>query len=174
MDFLFNSPKRIFGILFIICFGMMAVALFMEHFLSLKPCMLCYMQRGAVLILGLIAALGYLINPNDKATEYFAEQVRVYLKNMEQKKHIEKIFFVTFPQKKNFNKTYKLDVSDVIKNVVKDKKNITHINFSEILLDDKNFDYENVWLEDQIHLNWENHANIFIKKILEELSKYLL
>ena len=47
-------------------------------------------------------------------------------------------------------------------------------NFSEILLDDKNFDYENVWLEDQIHLNWENHANIFIKKILEELSKYLL
>ena len=118
--------------------------------------------------------IGYLINPNDKATEYFAEQVRAYLKNMEQKKHIEKIFFVTFPQKRNFNKTYKLDVSDVIKNVVKDKKNITHINFSEILLDDKNFDYENVWLEDQIHLNWENHANIFIKKILEELSKYLL
>ena len=63
MDFLFNSPKRIFGILFFICFGMMAVALFMEQFLSLKPCMLCYMQRGAVLILGLIAALGYLINP---------------------------------------------------------------------------------------------------------------
>ena len=29
----------------------------------LKPCMLCYMQRGAVLILGLIAAIGYLINP---------------------------------------------------------------------------------------------------------------
>jgi len=53
MNFLFNNTKRTFGILFFICLGMMAVALFMEHFLSLKPCMLCYMQRGAVLILGL-------------------------------------------------------------------------------------------------------------------------
>ena len=68
MNFLFNNTKRTFGILFFICLGMMAVALFMEHFLSLKPCMLCYMQRGAVLILGLIAAIGYLINPKNIKT----------------------------------------------------------------------------------------------------------
>ena len=37
----------------------------------------------------------------------------------------------------------------------------------------KNFDYESIWLADQVHLNPENHGNIFIKKILEELSKYL-
>ena len=55
-----------------------------------------------------------------------------------------------------------------------DKKNITHINFSKILLDDKSFDYENIWLADEIHLNAENHGSIFIKKILEELSEYLL
>ena len=65
MNFLFNNAKRTFGIIFFICMGMMAVALFMEHFLMLKPCMLCYMQRGAVLILGLIAAIGYLINPKN-------------------------------------------------------------------------------------------------------------
>ena len=78
----------------------------------------------------------YLINPNDEGTKYFADQVRAYLKNMEQKEHIEKIFFVTFPMKKNFNKTYKLNVSDVIESVVKDNKNVTHINFSKILLND--------------------------------------
>ena len=68
MNFLFNSPKTTFGILFLICLSMMVVALFMEHFLSLKPCMLCYMQRGAVLILGLIAAIGYLTNPKNIKT----------------------------------------------------------------------------------------------------------
>ena len=62
MNFLFSNTKRTFGILFFICMGMMAVALFMEHFLMLKPCMLCYVQRGAVLILGLIAAVGYFSN----------------------------------------------------------------------------------------------------------------
>ena len=41
------------------------------------------------------------------------------------------------------------------------------------LLNDKNFDYESIWLADQVHLNPKNHGNIFIKKILEELSKYL-
>ena len=116
----------------------------------------------------------YLINPNDEATNYFADQVRAYLKNMEQKKHIEKIFFVTFPQKKNFNKTYKLNVSDVIESVVKDENIVTHINFSKILLNDNNFNYENIYLNDGIHLNRDNHANLFIKKILDELSKYLL
>ena len=116
----------------------------------------------------------YLINPNDEGTKYFADQVRAYLKNMEQKEHIEKIFFVTFPMKKNFNKTYKLNVSDVIESVVKDNKNVTHINFSKILLNDKNFDYENIWLEDQIHLNHYYHGNLLIQKILDELSKYLL
>ena len=115
----------------------------------------------------------YLINPKDSETEYFKKQVKSYVENMKKKKHIEKIFFVTFPHKKNFNKTYNLNVSDVIESVVKNEKNITHINFSEILLNDNNFNYENIYLKDEIHLNWDNLANLFVKKILDELSKYL-
>ena len=38
---------------------------------------------------------------------------------------------------------------------------------------DKNFNYENIWLKDNAHLNSDNHGNLFVKKILEELSKYL-
>ena len=116
----------------------------------------------------------YLFNPKDSEIKYFSDQIKDYLKKMEQKKHIEKIFLVTFPHKNNFNKTYKLNVSDVIENIVADKPKITHINFSKMLLNDKNFDYKNIWLADEVHLNPENHGNIFIKKILEELSKYLL
>ncbi len=116
----------------------------------------------------------YLISPTNAEIEYFKNQVKKYIENMKKKEHIEKIFFVTFPHKKNFNKTYKLNVSDVIESVVKDEKIITHINFSKILLNDDNFNYENIYLKDEIHLNWDNLANLFMKKILDELSKYLL
>ena len=116
----------------------------------------------------------YLINHHDSETEYFKDQVKKYLEKMKEKNHIEKIFFVTFPHKKNFNKTYKLNVSDVIESVVKDEKIVTHINFSKILLNDNNFNYKNIYLNDGIHLNRDNHANLFMKKILDELSKYLL
>ena len=116
----------------------------------------------------------YLIKHHDTETEYFKNQVKEYLEKMKKKEHIEKIFFVTFPHKKNFNKTYKLNVSDVIESVVKDEKIVTHINFSKILLNDNNFNYENIYLNDGIHLNRDNHANLFMKKILDELSKYLL
>ena len=116
----------------------------------------------------------YLIKHHDTETEYFKYQVKEYLEKMKKKEHIEKIFFVTFPHKKNFNKTYKLNVSDVIESVVKDEKIVTHINFSKILLNDNNFNYENIYLNDGIHLNRDNHANLFMKKILDELSKYLL
>ena len=114
--------------------------------------------------------LEYLIH--DEKTKYFADQVKEYLTKMEQKKHIDKIFLVTFPHKGNFNKIH-INVADVIDSIVQDKKNITHINFSKTLLNDKNFNYENIWMADQVHLNPENHANLFMKKILEELSKYL-
>ena len=114
--------------------------------------------------------LKYLIH--DEKTKYFADQVKEYLTKMEQKKHIDKIFLVTFPHKGNFNKIH-INVADVIDSIVQDKKNITHINFSKTLLNDKNFNYENIWATDQVHLNPENYANLFMKKILEELSKYL-
>ena len=116
----------------------------------------------------------YLIKHHVTETEYFKNRVKDYLEKMKKKEHIEKIFFVTFPHKKNFNKTYKLNVSDVIESVVKDEKIVTHINFSEILLNDNNFNYENIYLNDGIHLNRNNHANLFMKIILDELSKYLL
>ena len=122
----------------------------------------------------------YLINPNDADIKYFADSIREYLKKIDQKKHIKKVFLVTAPHKKHFDKnsdqktSYKLNVSDVVNSVLKDKKDITHIDFSKILLNDKNFDYKNIWHVDNMHFNTNTHGKLFIQKILDELSKYLL
>ena len=122
----------------------------------------------------------YLIDPNDSDIKYFEDSTTEYIKKIDQKKHIKKLIFVTAPHKKNFYKNsdqksyYKLNVSDVVNSVIKNKKNITHINFSKILLNDKNFDHKNIWHVDNMHLNSNFHGKLFIKKILDELSKYLL
>ena len=118
----------------------------------------------------------YLIDPNDSDIKYFEDSITEYIKKIERKKHIKKLIFVTAPHKGNFDpkNRYKLNVSDVVDDVIKNKKNITHINFSKILLNDKNFDHKNIWHIDDVHLNSNIHGKVFIKKILDELSKYLL
>ena len=121
----------------------------------------------------------YLIKPTKKDIEYFANSIREYLKKIDQKKHIKKLILVTFPHKEHFYakservNSYTLNVSDVVDSVVKNKKNIEHINFSKILLNDENFNYENIWLDDEVHLNPTFHKNLFMQKILDELTKYL-
>ena len=126
------------------------------------------------------AIKSYLINPNDSDIKYFEDSIAEYIKKIERKKHIKNLIFVTAPHKKNFYKNsdqksyYKLNVSDVVNGVIKNKKNITHINFSKILLNDENFDHKNIWHIDNMHLNSNFHGKLFIKKILDELSKYLL
>ena len=52
--------------------------------------------------------------------------------------------------------------------LIKNNKNIIHINFSKILLNDKNFDHKNIWHVDNMHLNSNFHGKLFIKKILEK------
>ena len=69
---------------------------------------------------------------------------------------------------------YKLNVSDLVDGIIKNKKNISHVNFSTILLNNKNFDYKNIWHVDNMHFNSNTHGKLFIKKILDELSKYLI
>ena len=41
------------------------------------------------------------------------------------------------------------------------------------VLNNNDFESKNIWSEDEIHLNSANHANIFIKKILEQLNNFL-
>lgn len=62
MKFFFKSPQSVYATIFICSVGMICVALFMEYVMELKPCILCYMQRGAVILLGLLSLLAMIIN----------------------------------------------------------------------------------------------------------------
>ena len=62
MNLLLKNPKNVYAIIVMYSFGMICVALFMEHMMNLEPCILCYMQRGSVILIGLFALLGLLIN----------------------------------------------------------------------------------------------------------------
>ena len=64
MELIIKDPRRTFLVFLLASIGMIAIALFMEHFLELKPCILCYMQRGAVIVTGILAAIGFLVNPS--------------------------------------------------------------------------------------------------------------
>ena len=120
--------------------------------------------------------MNYLIDPNDSEIKYFKDSVREYINKIEEKKHVKKLILVTAPHKANFvqKDLYKLNVSNLVDDVIKNKKNITHINFSKILLNDNNFEYKNIWHVDNMHFNSNTHGKLFIRKILDELSKYLV
>jgi protein dithiol:quinone oxidoreductase len=59
------GSRTIYWLLFLGCIGMMAVALFFEHYMQLEPCPLCILQRVMVICTGVIALIAALHNPGD-------------------------------------------------------------------------------------------------------------
>ena len=75
MEQLYKSPKRVYSIILAASLFMIGVALFMEYAMNLKLCILCYMQRGAVILLGLLA-FGALIFDSKKLVVF---KLNIYL-----------------------------------------------------------------------------------------------
>ena len=63
MELILKDSRRTFQVVLVASICMIGVAFYMENFLQLEPCILCYMQRGAVIGFGVIAALGIIVNP---------------------------------------------------------------------------------------------------------------
>ena len=57
---------------FLACVGMMAYALYAEHYLLLAPCPLCVFQRMAVIALGIIFIIASLHNPSGWGRRVYA------------------------------------------------------------------------------------------------------
>ncbi len=118
----------------------------------------------------------YLINPDKSEIRYFEKTIEEYIKKIEQKKHVKKLIIVSFPLKKHFVikdkiKTYNYNIDSSIDRVIVDKSHFFHLNFSDFLLSDLYFDHSNIWAKDNVHLNPDNHSNLFIKNILKEIDK---
>jgi|TARA_B100000287_G_C20669038_1_gene792727 disulfide bond formation protein DsbB len=75
MEQLYKSPKRVYSIILAASLLMIGVALYMEYAMNLKPCILCYMQRGAVILLGLLA-FGALVFDSKKLAVF---KLNIYL-----------------------------------------------------------------------------------------------
>ena len=97
------------------------------------------------------------------------------------KEYIEKIILVTFPHhdhifgyitSKDEKKYYTTNVSNIIENIVKNKKKIYHLNFSKLILDKKINLKSNVFKKNDpfSHLNEESHATIFTQEIINLLK----
>jgi len=57
------SSRIIFSIIFAICASLLGFGLYLEHAVGLEPCPLCIFQRVAYIVLGLIALIAVIHNP---------------------------------------------------------------------------------------------------------------
>ena len=61
LDSLFAHPRRVFGTIALICAGMLAFGiLYLQNVVGLEPCPMCIVQRYALIIVGVFAALAAL------------------------------------------------------------------------------------------------------------------
>ena len=123
----------------------------------------------------------YLIKPTVDDINYFKSSINEYLNKIKKKKHIKKLILVSFPSKNHFKDKnnskaiYSFNVSNTIDDIIKNRENIKHINFSKLLLNNENFkERENIWRDDNIHLKPKYYSNLFLKKILSELLENIL
>ena len=123
----------------------------------------------------------YLISSSSSEISYFEDRVKDYINLLMNKEYIEKIILVTFPHhdhifgyitSKDEKKYYTTNVSNIIENIVKNKKKIYHLNFSKLILDKKINLKSNVFRKNDpaSHLKEEYHATIFTQEIINILK----
>ena len=123
-----------------------------------------------------------LIENNPEEVLYFQNIIENYLKKISTKRHVEKVFLITFPHRANlypvenqFNQTifYNVNLANIIENIIKGQKNMEHLNFTKIIEDKKKYYYNNAYIEFDPHLKEGFHYSLFAKKIVEQLEEYL-
>ncbi|ENO14716.2 disulfide bond formation protein B [Marinobacter nanhaiticus D15-8W] len=57
--------RLVFLLIFLVCAALMAVAFYMEYVMGLEPCPLCWLQRIAISVVGILALIAALHNPKE-------------------------------------------------------------------------------------------------------------
>lgn len=112
----------------------------------------------------------YLFNLSNDDRNYFKKRIQEYINYLDSKPYLKKIFIVTFPHKKHLEKSYKINVSDIINELSLSKK-FEHINFMELINNNK-FDKDKIYEfnDPASHLNHEAHA-LYVKTIFKIIEK---
>jgi protein dithiol:quinone oxidoreductase len=53
-----NHPRRVLGLVALACLALLAFGMYLQHVEGLEPCPMCIVQRYALILVGLLAALG--------------------------------------------------------------------------------------------------------------------
>lgn len=57
------ASRWIFGVVFLVCAALLAVAFYMEHVMGLEPCPLCWLQRFGFMGAGLVSLIAFAHGP---------------------------------------------------------------------------------------------------------------
>ena len=120
----------------------------------------------------------YLVSSNNKDISYFENRIKDYINLLINKEYIQKIILVTFPHRNhipkysNLNDKYSINVSSIVEKVIKNKRKISHLNFSKLIFDEKIYFESDPFLKNDpgSHLNEEYQANIFGREIINLLK----
>ena len=123
-----------------------------------------------------------LVENNPSEILYFKKTIENYLDKITNKKNIKKVFIITFPHKANLFAVknqlnqmiyYNVSMSEIIDDIIKNKNNIDHLNFSNEIKGKEKYYYDNAYIDFDPHLKEEFHYNLFAKTILKRLEEYL-
>jgi disulfide bond formation protein DsbB len=62
IDWYFGAPRRAFTLICIACVGMLAFGMYLQHVVGLEPCPMCVVQRYALVLVGVFAAVAAATN----------------------------------------------------------------------------------------------------------------
>ncbi len=56
-SFIERNPRQILGLIALVCVGMLAFGLYLQHVVGLEPCPMCIVQRYALIAVALVAGI---------------------------------------------------------------------------------------------------------------------
>lgn len=57
LNWMDDAPRRVYGLLALACVGLLAFGLYLQHVVGLEPCPMCIVQRYALILIAVGAAL---------------------------------------------------------------------------------------------------------------------
>lgn len=72
-----TRPRVAFAVMFAVCVGLIAFALYLQHALKLEPCPMCILQRYAFIAIALVALVAAIHGPHGMALKIYGALVIV-------------------------------------------------------------------------------------------------
>jgi len=63
LDWFDTAPRRILALVALACVGMLAFGLYLQHVVGLEPCPMCIVQRYALVLVAIVAAVAAALKP---------------------------------------------------------------------------------------------------------------